>query len=44
MLRARDHHQTEEELNIGRVGTGIVGNNPQTGALGAGILKPHQLC
>merc|ERR1712215_657801 len=44
MLRARDHRQTPEEINVNRVGTGSVGNNPQTGALGAGILKPHQLC
>ena len=49
MLRARDHHQTEEEINVNRIGTGIIENNPQIGArdgmaTGPGILKPHQLC
>ena len=51
MLRARDHHQTEEERNVSRVGTEIVQNNPQAGAGGGTtgpvipvIPRPHLLC
>merc|ERR1712215_35304 len=51
MLRARDHHQTEEERNVSRVGKGIMQNNPQAGAGGGTtgpvipvITKPHLLC
>merc|ERR1711867_66138 len=49
MFRARDHHQTEEEINVNRIGTGIIENNPRIGArdgmaTGPGMLKPHQLC
>merc|ERR1712215_106246 len=49
MLRARDHHQTEEGRNVNRVGTGIIENNPQAGvgdgtATGPVIPRPHQLC
>merc|ERR1711888_211810 len=49
MLRARDHHQTEEGRNVNRVETEIIDNNPQIGArdgvaTGPGMLKPHQLC